>query len=66
VGNGDFGFSATTEKDTNMLYPYDVAPIRLEGKLVNLDTRQSESVRLVPMGSALAMLRRLTFPVEGR
>jgi hypothetical protein len=66
VGNGDFGFSAITEKDVNMLYPYDVAPVQLEGKLMNLDTGQREDVRLVPMGSSLAILRRVTFPVGRR
>ncbi|HMD85199.1 MAG TPA: beta-L-arabinofuranosidase domain-containing protein [Terriglobia bacterium] len=65
AGNSDFGFTARIENDLNMLYPYDLAPIRLEGKLINLDTGQSENVGLVPMGSRLAILRRVTFPVAG-
>ena len=63
AGDGDFGFSARTESDTNILYPFDVAPVRLEGKLINLDTGRSENVQLVPMGSNMAILRKVTFPV---
>jgi hypothetical protein len=63
LGKGDFGFTAKREEDINMQYPYDGAPIRLEGKLINLDTGEKEDVRLLPMGSSLAILRRVTFPV---
>ena len=62
---GEFGFSAKAEKGVNMLYPYDGAPVRLEGKLINLDTGKREDVSLVPMGSSQAILRRVTFPVGG-
>jgi len=63
LGKPGAGFAVKNEKDANMLYPYDRAPVRLEGKLTNLDTAQKEDVSLVPMGSGLAILRRLTFPV---
>ena len=63
LGKGDFGFTARGEKDVNMPYPFDGAPVRLEGKLINLDTGKREDVSLVPMGSSLAILRRVTFPV---
>ena len=62
LGKGEFGFTARGEKDVNMLYPYDGAPVRLEGKLLNLDTGRREDVQLIPMGSSLAILRRVTFP----
>ena len=65
LGKGDFGFTAKGEKDANMLYPYDSAPVQLEGKLINLDTGRREDVQLIPMGSSLAILRRVTFPVGG-
>ena len=61
----DFGFTARGEKDINMPYPFDGAPVRLEGKLINLDTGKREDVSLVPMGSSQAILRRVTFPVGG-
>ncbi|MFH1006250.1 MAG: beta-L-arabinofuranosidase domain-containing protein [Candidatus Latescibacterota bacterium] len=64
-GNEDFGFAATSETDRDMLYPYDGSPVRLEGKLINLDTGKKEAARLIPMGSHLAILRRVTFPVKG-
>jgi DUF1680 family protein len=63
---GDFGFTARREKDVDMLYPYDGAPVQLEGKLVNLDTGEKEDVRLIPMGSSLAILRRVTLPLGSR
>ena len=63
LGKGDFGFTARGEKDVNMPYPFDGAPVRLEGKLINLDTGKREDVSLVPMGSSQAILRRVTFPV---
>ena len=66
VGNGNFGFSAKTDKDINMQYPYDIAPVQLEGKLINLDTGQRQDVLLIPMGSRLAILRRVTFPMGAR
>jgi DUF1680 family protein len=63
LGKGNFGFTARGEKDVNLLYPYDGAPVRLEGKLINLDTGRREDMQLIPMGSSLATLRRVTFPV---
>jgi DUF1680 family protein len=65
LGKGDFGFTARGERDANKPYPFDGAPVRLEGKLINLDTGRREDVSLVPMGSSLAILRRVTFPVGG-
>ena len=62
-GKGDFGFTAKPGPDANMVYPFDGAPIRLEGKLINLLTAKREDVSLIPMGSSLAILRRVTFPV---
>jgi hypothetical protein len=62
-GKGDFGFTAKPDPDANMDYPFDGAPIRLEGKLINLRTAQREDVSLIPMASSLAVLRRVTFPV---
>jgi hypothetical protein len=44
-------------------FPWDVAPLRLKGNLLNLDTKKIESIALVPMGSGEATLRRVTFPV---
>lgn len=64
LGNGDFGFTARAEKNPNKQYPYDGAPIRLEGNLINLDSGQHEAVQLIPMGSSLAILRRVTFPMK--
>jgi DUF1680 family protein len=58
-----FGFTAKTEKGVNMQYPYDSAPVRLDGKLINLDSGAEEDVHLIPMGCELAKLRRVTFPV---
>ena len=63
LGKGDFGFTAKSERDVNLPYPFDGAPVRLEGKLINLDTGKREDVSLVPMGSSQAILRRVTFPV---
>ena len=63
LGKGDFGFTARGEKDVNLPYLFDGAPVRLEGKMINLDTGRREEVSLVPMGSSLAMLRRVTFPL---
>jgi len=61
-----FGFNAISEEKTNTLYPYDATPVRLEGKLINLDTGKKENVQLVPMASTQAILRRVTFPVGRR
>ena len=61
-GKGDFGFTAKAAPDANMVYPFDGAPIRLEGKLINLLTAKREDVSLIPMGSSFAVLRRVTFP----
>jgi DUF1680 family protein len=61
-----FGFNAISEENTNTLYPYDATPVRLEGKLINLDTGKKEDVQLVPMASTQAILRRVTFPVSRR
>jgi hypothetical protein len=62
-GRGDFGFIAKPDPDANRVYPFDGAPIRLEGKLINLLTAKREDVSLIPMASSLAVLRRVTFPV---
>lgn len=43
-------------------FPWDAAPQRLKGNLLNLDTKKTETVELVPMGSGEATLRRVTFP----
>jgi len=59
-----FGFNAISEENTNSFYPYDASPIRLEGRLINLDTGKEENVQLVPMASRQAILRRVTFPAE--
>ena len=62
-GKGDFGFTARPDSHADMVYPFDGAPIRLEGKLINLVTAKREDVSLIPLGSSLAVLRRVTFPV---
>ena len=62
-GEENFGFTARDDGGVNNAYPFDGAPVRLEGKLVNLETGKREDVSLVPMGSNLAILRRVTFPV---
>jgi hypothetical protein len=61
-GKSDFGFTAKRDPDTNMLFPFDGAPIRLQGKLLNTQTAKREDVSLIPMASSLAVLRRVTFP----
>jgi hypothetical protein len=62
-GKVDYGFTFKTEKNAKLLYPFDEAPVRLEGKMVNLNNGKGEIVSLIPMGSSLASLRRVTFPV---
>jgi hypothetical protein len=62
-GKGDFGFTAKAAPGVNMLYPFDGAPISLEGRMINLLTAKRENVPLIPMVSSLAVLRRVTFPV---
>ncbi|MGA2443868.1 MAG: beta-L-arabinofuranosidase domain-containing protein [Opitutaceae bacterium] len=44
-------------------FPWDVAPQRLKGNILNLDTKKTETVELVPMGSGEATLRRVSFPI---
>jgi hypothetical protein len=56
-----FVLAANTAADAR--FPWDTAPVRLEANLVNLTTNKSETVALVPMGSAEAILRRMTFPL---
>ncbi len=63
LGKGNFGFTTKEVKDAHWQYPYDGAPARLEGKLINVETERSEDVQLIPMGSSLAILRRVTFPL---
>ena len=60
---GDYGFTFQTDKSANLLYPFDAAPVELEGRMINLNTGKSETVSLIPMGSSLASLRRVTFPL---
>jgi hypothetical protein len=61
--NGDYGFTIKADENANLRYPFDEAPLRLEGSMINLNTGKSESVSLIPMGSGLATLRRVTFPL---
>ena len=63
LGKEDFGFTATGDGHFDTPYPFDGSPVRLEGKLINLVTKQKDEVHLVPMGSNEAILRRVTFPV---
>lgn len=60
----DHGFAFQTDANANLLYPFDEAPVRLEGSMINLNSGKNESVSLIPMGSSLAALRRVTFPLE--
>jgi hypothetical protein len=60
----NYGFTFQTDNSVNMLYPFDGAPVRLEGKMINRNTGKDETVSLIPMGSSLASLRRVTFPSE--
>jgi len=62
-GKDDYGFTFKTDKNANLLYPFDEAPVQLEGRMINLDSGKAESVSLIPMGSSLASLRRVTFPL---
>jgi hypothetical protein len=62
LGKSDFGFKAASEPAADMTYPFDGAPVRLQGKAINLLTAKRVDVSLIPMGSSLAMLRRVTFP----
>jgi hypothetical protein len=63
LGKEDFGFTASGDGHFDTPYPFDGSPVRLEGKLINLVTKQTDDVHLVPMGSNEAILRRVTFPV---
>jgi hypothetical protein len=56
-------FEAVQNREADALHPWDVAPVRLEAKLLNRDTNKTETVALVPMGSGEAILRRMTFPI---
>jgi hypothetical protein len=62
-GKDDFGFDSSGDGHFDTPYPFDGSPLRLQGKLINLLTKQEDDVRLVPMGSTEAILRRVTFPV---
>jgi DUF1680 family protein len=62
--SSDYGFILKRDENANLLYPFDGAPLRLEGKMINLDSGKPESVSLIPMGSSLAILRRVTFPID--
>ncbi|MGD1101826.1 MAG: beta-L-arabinofuranosidase domain-containing protein, partial [Terriglobia bacterium] len=62
-GKNDYGFAFKIDQDANLLYPFDEAPVRLEGRMINLNSGKGESVSLIPMGSSLASLRRVTFPL---
>ena len=56
-------FYLQTGRDANLLYPFDQAPAAAgRNRMINLNSGKSESVALIPMGSGLAMLRRVTFP----
>jgi hypothetical protein len=63
LGKTDYGFTFKRDKEANLLYPFDGAPVQLEGKMINLNTNKAESLSLIPMGSSLARLRRVTFPL---
>jgi DUF1680 family protein len=56
-------FELAPNSEADPRFPWDAAPVRLKGNLVNLDTQTTETVALVPMGSGEATLRRVTFPV---
>jgi hypothetical protein len=45
-------------------YPWDISPVRLEGKMLNIDTGKVETVSLAPMGSGECILRRMTFIIS--
>ena len=62
-GKSDFGFAAKTDSSADVTYPFDGAPVRLEGKAIDLLNGKRETITLIPMGSILNMLRRVTFPV---
>jgi uncharacterized protein len=62
-GKVDYGFTFKSDKNASLLFPFDEAPVRLEGRMINLDNGKGESVSLIPMGSNLASLRRVTFPL---
>jgi hypothetical protein len=61
-GKNDFGFTFKTDNGTNLLYPFDEAPVHLEGRMINLNSGKGENISLIPMGSSQAALRRVTFP----
>ena len=56
-------FELVQNRAADPRYPWDVSPVRLEAKLVNLGTNKAEAEALVPMGSGEAILRRMTFPL---
>jgi len=64
LGKTDYGFTFKSDKDADLLYPFDGAPVRLEGKMIHFDTGKLDNVSLIPMGSNQAALRRVTFSVR--
>jgi DUF1680 family protein len=60
-GSSGLAFRLVANKDASEKYPWDAPPSFLEGTLISLDTMKPQTVSLVPMGSAAATLRRMTF-----
>jgi uncharacterized protein len=58
-----YGLTFERDKEANLVYPFDGAPIRLEGNLMNFGNEKMERISLIPMGSTLAAVRRVTFPL---
>lgn len=56
-------FTVAPDAEGDLRHPWDGAPVRLRGAMLNLDRHAVETVELVPMGSAEATLRRMTFPL---
>ncbi len=57
------GFELVANGNADARFPWDAAPQRLKGSMLNLDTKETETVELVPMGSGEAILRRVAFPI---
>jgi hypothetical protein len=63
LGKEGYGFAVREGKDDNPLFPFDGAPLLLEGKMIDLETGRFAEISFVPMASELAALREVTFQV---
>lgn len=61
---GASAFIAQTVETANSQFPFEAAPMQLEGYFTDSSTGELKKLSLIPMGCSTASLRRTTFPLQ--